>query len=592
VRRVMLSEGVARHGPRWRAVALVAGTIAAVALLVSGIALGLPDNDSPAGAASGPQHPAEFASAKVTKPARGAAARPAPVPRAVLTISDASTTPVPASYFGLSTEYWALPLFERNMPVFEHVLSHLHVPGDGPLVLRIGGDSADHSFWMPKKTTRRMPAWAFAVTPSFLEELRSLVHRDPVKLIVDLNLVTDTPLTAATWARAAETSLPRGSIIGFEVGNEPDIYAHSYWVATIARSPLEARPLPLELTPDSYVSDFYAYAQVLGEGAPDVPLIGPAVAHPRISLKWIKTLIADERPDLGAVSAHLYPYSACVKHPSNSSYPTVARLLSWQAVGPLAKDVAGAVRVAHDAGLKFHLTELNSVTCGGKAGVSNTFATALWAPDALFTLMRAGVDGVNLHVRYYAINAPFSLTRRGLTPRPLLYGLIMFARTLGPDARLVRLHMSHPRSLNLSAWAVRVRGNMLHVLVIDKSDRTVRVNLHLPGTGPATVQRLLAPSASSTTGETLDGQRLGPHGTWIGTRVTQTITRGAHGYMLTVPRRSAALVGVRVAPRAEAVATTTLTTGRHRTRVRHRTSPQTGATIVAEQNGRRGVRRA
>ena len=45
-----------------------------------------------------------------------------------------------------------------------------------------------------------------------------------MRLIVDLNLVTDTPLTAATWARAAETSLPRGSIIGFEVGNEPDIY--------------------------------------------------------------------------------------------------------------------------------------------------------------------------------------------------------------------------------------------------------------------------------------------------------------------------------------------------------------------------------
>ena len=29
-------------------------------------------------------------------------------------------------------------------------------PGNGPLVLRIGGDSADHSFWMPKKP-RTMP---------------------------------------------------------------------------------------------------------------------------------------------------------------------------------------------------------------------------------------------------------------------------------------------------------------------------------------------------------------------------------------------------------------------------------------------------
>jgi hypothetical protein len=589
VRRVMLTEGRARPGRR-RWVALLVCGIAAVALIVCGIALALPGSDGDSDAASGPQHPAEFASAHVTRPAQRSIARSAVVQQAVLTISpDASTTAVPPSYFGLSTEYWTLPQFEDKMSVFERVLSLLHVPGNGPLVLRIGGDSADHSFWMPKER-RRVPAWEFAVTPTLLSQLGNLVTKDRVKLIVDLNLITDTPLTAAAWAHAAETSLPRGSIVGFEVGNEPDIYDHSYWAATIARSPLEARPLPLELTPDSYVDDFEADAQVLGEGAPDVPLIGPAVAHPRVSLPWIKTLIADQRPELGAVSAHLYPYSECVKHPSNSSYPTVGRLLSWQAVGQLAKDVAGAVSVAHNAGLKFRLTEFNSVTCGGKAGVSNTFATALWAPDALFTLMRAGVDGVNLHVRAFSINAPFSLTRRrGLQPRPLLYGLITFARTLGADARLVRLQMSHPRSLNLSAWAVRVRGDMLHVLVIDKSNRTVRVDLHLPATGPATVQQLLAPSASSTTGETLDGQRLGPDGTWIGKRLTQTITAGASGYLLTVPRRSAALVGVRIVAATSAPAPRTV---RHRTKVRHRTAAHSGATIVAEQPGRRGDRRA
>lgn len=590
MRRVMHTEGGARQGRR-RVFALLTAVLAAAALVASGIALALPDHDGGTSTASGRRHPAEFASAQVTAPAWAHAAKPVQVPQAVVRISDASTTPVPPSYFGLSTEYGTLPLFERNMPVFERVLSLLHVPGNGPLVLRIGGDSADHSFWMPKKTTRRMPAWAIALTPGFVAQLRSLVKRDPVKLIVDLNLVTDTPLTAATWARAAETSLPRGSIVGFEVGNEPDLYTRSYWLATVARSPLEARPLPLELTPDSYVEDFYAYARVLGEGAPDVPLIGPAVAHPKLSLKWISTLIVDERPELGAVSAHLYPYSACVKHKSNSGYPTVARLLSWQAVGALAKDVAGAVKVAHDAGLEFRLTELNSVTCEGKTGVSNTFATALWAPDALFTLMRAGVDGVNLHVRAHTINAPFALTRRGLTPRPLLYGLMMFARTLGADAQLVRLQMSHARTLNLSAWAVRVRGRQLHVLLIDKSNRTVRFDLHLPATGPATVQRLLAPSASSTAGETLDGQRLGPDGTWIGTRLTETITPGAHGgYVLTVPRRSAALVGVRIAPRATAVPTHNV--GGHRTtRVRHRGISHPGATIVAERPGRRGVRR-
>ena len=133
MRRVMLTEGDARPRRR-RSVALLASGIVVAALLVCGIAVALPDNDGGTGASSGPQHPAEFASAEVTTPARRRAAHPAPVTQAVLTIGpNASTTPVPASYFGLSTEYWALPLFERNMAVFERVISLLHVPGNGPL---------------------------------------------------------------------------------------------------------------------------------------------------------------------------------------------------------------------------------------------------------------------------------------------------------------------------------------------------------------------------------------------------------------------------------------------------------------------------
>ena len=345
--------------------------------------------------------------------------RSAPDPlQATLTLApDAGTTAVPTSFFGISTEYRALPQFERDTPAFERMLSLLHVPGDGPLVLRVGGDSADHSFWYPR--WRRMPQWAFELTPRYLARLGELVRRDHMKLIVDLNLLTDTPFTAAAWARAAETSLPHGSIVGFEIGNEPDLYSRRYWLATIASSPFASRTLPLELTPATYVQDFAAYAHVLAVDSPDIPLVGPAVAHPRVSLPFISTLIQDQRPELGMVTGHLYPYSACVKRPRSSSFPTVAKLLSRRATSAFAIDVASAVATAHAAGLKFRLTEFNSVTCGGKPGVSNTFATALWAPDALFTAMRAGVDGANLHVRPNAINAAFSIDQSGLEPRPL-----------------------------------------------------------------------------------------------------------------------------------------------------------------------------
>ena len=56
----------------------------------------------------------------------------------------------------------------------ERVLALMHVPGDGRFVLRIGGDSSDRSFWDPD--IRRLPHWAFEVTPDFVE--RTAKRRD------------------------------------------------------------------------------------------------------------------------------------------------------------------------------------------------------------------------------------------------------------------------------------------------------------------------------------------------------------------------------------------------------------------------------
>ena len=541
----------AQHVHRRRTVRLatVAVALAALAALIAPLAL--PDQDGITRAVAG--SPANTVAVTATPTTAAVAPRPAPAltgPRASVTIgANDGGIPVPSSFFGISTEYSTLPLFERDTPVFERVLSMLHVQGDGPLVLRIGGESADQSFWRPP--WKHMPQWAFELTPGYLARLGALVRRDRIKLIVDLNLMTETPMIAAAWARAAETALPRHSIVGFEVGNEPDLYSRRHWVRTLARSPLQTAFLPLELTPSLYVQDFAEYAQVIGEHAPDIPLVGPAVAHSRDGLPFISALIEDQRPELGSVSAHLYPYSACVKNPRARDYPTVARVLSRGATSAFSTHIASAVAVAHAAGLKFRLTEFNSVTCGGKPGVSNTFATALWAPDALFTAMRTGADGANLHVRQNPVNGPFAISSSGLYARPLLYGLLLFTRMLGPQARLVRPHLVAPRSLNLSAWAVRVRGGLLHVLLIDKSSRAVRVNLHLPATAPASVQRLLAPSPYSRWGVTLNGQHLTYLGHWGGTPRTEHVTAGARGgYTLLVPRHSAAMVTVRIsAPR-------------------------------------------
>jgi len=427
------------------------------------------------------------------------------------------------------------------MATFARVLSMLRVPGDGPLILRIGGNSADHTIWAAR--LRRMPRWVFELTPAWLQAARKVVRRAGVRLMLDLNLITDSPSAASVWARAAEADLPPASIAGFAIGNEPDIYSRSFWVAALSRRGLDASILPPGLTPDGYAREFRAYARLIRRFAPRVPLLGPEIAHPLRHASWVSSLVARTRADLGIVTAHSYPYTACTAQGS-PSYPTIARLLSEHASAGIARSLASVIGDAHRAGLAFHLTEVNSVTCGGVAGVSDTFATALWAPDTLFELLRAGVDGVNVHGRTDAINAAFAFKRGALVARPLMYGLVMFRRALGSDPRLLHVRMRARRQLHVKVWAVAVAGGGLHVLVIDKGSRAARVALRIAPHGPAAVQRLLSPSVAATTGVTLAGQSLDADGRWIGHRVVSQLMPSSGGYELTVPRYSAALVSV------------------------------------------------
>ncbi len=457
---------------------------------------------------------------------------------------DATAIAVPRSFLGLSTEYWTVPIWAPQVPLLDRMIRLLRAPGDGPMVLRIGGDSADHTFWEP--SPRRLPRWAFQVTPQWTRELSAVVNDTGSRLILDLNLVTGSAPAAAAWARAAERDLPKRSITAFEIGNEADIYSRWYWTHGVQRPRISPDLLPRSIPLERYITDFLAYRDALRQAARGTPLIGPAIAHPEQHANWIAGLIDNARGSLAAISAHRYPYSACVRR-RTSGYPTIARLLSERATTGLAQSVSSGVALAHRAHTPFRMTELNSVTCGGRRGVSNTFATALWAPDALFELIRAGVDGVNMHVRD-AINAPFALNRSGLSPRPLLYGLIAFTRMLGPQARLVPLRTHENPTARLKAWAVGVAGHGLHILLIDKGGTPVTVDLRLPATGPATVERLLAPSPGATADVSLAGQHLGRDGTWVGKRAVQTVKAHDHLYAVQLPSFSAAIVSVRATP--------------------------------------------
>jgi hypothetical protein len=402
------------------------------------------------------------------------------------------------------------------------------------------------------------------LTPAWLAGTRAFVRATGTRLILDLNLLANSTAMAVRWARAATAALPSGTITGFEVGNEPDLYYHYYRRLVTERAGIERRGIermvaPPGFTPRSYAQGFSAYARALARVAPGVPVLGPAVASPAFDPSWVSRLLAHVPRAVGLVTGHRYPLSQC-SLPTAPHHPTIARVLGEGASAGLARSVRPSVVAARRAGLKFRLTEMNSVTCGGAPGISNTFATALWAPDALFELLRSGVDGINLHVRTDSYNAPFPLAGSGVQIRPLFYGMILFARTLGPRARLLPVHIHGRRGLHVKVWAVRVAGRTVRVLVINKGSRAAKVDLRLGRGGPATVERLLAPSVAAQTGVTLAGQTLNGNAEWRNPRAVETLSRSARGYGVALPGASAALVSVPLTARGSAA-----TRGRART---------------------------
>jgi len=443
---------------------------------------------------------------------------------------------VPRSFLGISAEYWTIPTWAREVSLLRRVFALLST--DGPTRLRIGGDSADRAQWSP---TKELPEWVFELTPSWLRQTSRIVRETGTRLILDLNTMSSTPRLAARWAKAAIAELPRGSIRAFEVGNEPDIYNQSAWQHLTAGGGAPA--LPTRITPTSYARAFGAYARAVASVAHGVALLAPALAEPQKNSDWIVKLLAAPHPKLAGITAHRYPYSACAKS-SAPTFPSIPRVLSENATAGMGATARKLEHVTDRARLPLWLTEIDSVTCGGVSGISNTFATALWAPDALFELVRSGTEAAFVHVRPPLSNMAFALTRTGLTARPLLYGMVLFARMLGPGAQLIRLQLNATRSLRLKAWAVRVNGGTLHLLLLDKGAQTIRARVMVPHARMATVERLTAPSITSNSGVTLDGQRLSRFATWLGKPRNQRLAGSARGFIVAVPRYSAALLTI------------------------------------------------
>ena len=350
---------------------------------------------------------------------------------------------IPTSFFGLSLEYKELHTYVKSGALFRRMLSIVRPRDGSPMVLRIGGKSADHVWW---GTTEKPPQWVTTLGEQWLSRLSGLVSRADLKVMLDLNLAVHSPTMAARFAKAAVQALPSSSVAGFEVENEPDLYWRQPWLEKQRIATTSERRTPAldrQLLADRLCQrDYEAYARAVMTAAPGIPLGGPEIISSKAD--W---LTAPDRPGPAGARVPVDPPLCVVHLPaaelsalSDDPVDALRRL-----VVRVARTTQGAVEFAHANHTQLRLTEINSISCGGKSGSANSFATALWAPDVLFELVNAGVDGINWHIRPSTLNAPFNLDQGKLVPLPELYGLAVFAQMTHGPARLVDTTVSRPR---------------------------------------------------------------------------------------------------------------------------------------------------
>ena len=412
-------------------------------------------------------------------------------------------------------------------------------PGQTP-VLRIGGNSTDQTWW-PAPDATQSPGVIYTLDKSWLATTRALAVATGAKLILGVNLKADSPAEAAAEAYAYRTGIGTRYIDALEIGNEPELYkVFPYYEED--GMPVFARPPTYDFA--SYIDDV---AQI-AKGIRRLPLAGPATGMASW-LARVPELFAAE-PHLKIVTYHRYPLLACFSQPGDSRYPSIPNLLEPDAARDLLQGIGNAISVAHSHGATVRIDELNSVACSGQTGVSDTFASALWMLDTLFAMVRAGVDGVNIHTLPDAAYEPFVFRRihgavardgasRVLQPADVRAGGLPGARMLG---------LEETASTDVRSRATVTHDGEVHVVLINDSLTSGHVVLVRPPAKAreAVLERLRAPSAAATGDVTLAGQTFGTEtgtGTLKGKLKTVRVAPDRRGrYLIRLPASSAAMV--------------------------------------------------
>jgi autotransporter-associated beta strand protein len=391
----------------------------------------------------------------------------------------------------------------------------------GPAVLRVGADSVDTTCWGGLSNLT-------PITASQVDAFAAFMKAVPTwRVIYGINMSVNNPTNCAAEAAYAAQALGP-SLLGFEIGNEVDEYANNGIRAST-------------YTYSQFLSQWQALAAAITNTVPGWAitnggsgwtLTGPVSAYNTAG--YTVPFASAEAGAISMVTQHYY------RGDGELPGATMALLLSPDTTLPGTVSTIASAASAAGLPLGYRTDECNSYYGGGSANVSDTYGTALWSLDYMFTSAINGCQGVNFHGGgNTAIYTPiFDSGTNVIEARPVFYGLKLFS--LLPPGQVLPAAVSLGSSINFTAYGVREdSGAICAVLNNKETNDSVQVSLNLGSiVTAAQMIELTGTNLASTNGYTIGGATINPDGSWAGG--VQSVLSAANGQLtVTVPPMTA-----------------------------------------------------
>jgi hypothetical protein len=445
-------------------------------------------------------------------------------PEVRVTLDVAQTLAViPPDFMGLGYEISSVSrpgLLSAQDAVYVQLVKTLGTRG----VIRVGGNTADYASYSATGQPLSSPEGkaGSVVNDAVLRDLGAFLDATGWKLIWGLNLGNGTQENAIQEAKAV-TAAAKGNLLGFEIGNEPDLFGRREG----------HRHTGYDY--DAYLREYRTYRDALRKAIPGIAFAGPDAA---IATDWVVRFAADEGKDIKLLTHHYYREG---QNPTS----TIDKLLRTD---PKLAPILAKLRAASESsGVPYRICEVNSFSGGGRPGVSDTLAAALWVLDFMFTLAAAGCAGVNMETGvnqrgFISSYSPIGDDEQGhYRAAPEYYGMLAFAQSGG---RVVGCALDAGER-NIKAYATQPSRDRVVLTLINKessSEATVVIDAStsVPLRSGSLI-RLAGPSLERKSGVTLGGAGVSQDGLWKPAQVEEVSgTRGR--LQVRLPAASAAVV--------------------------------------------------